>query len=83
MWVFEEMVGGRKLTDIINEDHENVKYGTRCPPLGAFCLCRPCLPLPRLRALLPCTPAANQPESALVCRRPLSGAWWPPFCAHR
>ena len=26
MWVFEEMVGGRKLTDIINEDHENVKY---------------------------------------------------------
>lgn len=26
MWVFEEMVGGRKLTDIINEDHENTKY---------------------------------------------------------
>ena len=26
MWVFEEMVTGRKLTDIINEDHENVKY---------------------------------------------------------
>ena len=26
MWVFEEMVAGRKLTDIINEDHENVKY---------------------------------------------------------
>ena len=26
MWVFEEMVEGRKLTEIINEDHENVKY---------------------------------------------------------
>ncbi|XP_036188740.1 glycerol-3-phosphate dehydrogenase 1-like protein isoform X3 [Myotis myotis] len=26
MWVFEEMVDGRKLTDIINNDHENVKY---------------------------------------------------------
>ena len=26
MWVFEETVNGRKLTDIINNDHENVKY---------------------------------------------------------
>lgn len=26
MWVFEEMVNGRKLTEIINTDHENVKY---------------------------------------------------------
>ena len=26
MWVYEEEVGGRKLTDIINEEHENVKY---------------------------------------------------------
>lgn len=26
MWVFEEDVGGRKLTDIINTDHENVRY---------------------------------------------------------
>lgn len=26
MWVFEEMVNGRKLTEIINEDHENLKY---------------------------------------------------------
>jgi glycerol-3-phosphate dehydrogenase len=26
MWVFEEVVHGRKLTDIINMDHENVKY---------------------------------------------------------
>ena len=26
MWVFEEMVNGRKLIDIINNDHENVKY---------------------------------------------------------
>jgi len=26
MWVFEEQVDGRKLTDIINTEHENVKY---------------------------------------------------------
>ena len=26
MWVFEEIVDGRKLTEIINETHENVKY---------------------------------------------------------
>ena len=26
MWVYEEMVDGRKLTEIINEQHENVKY---------------------------------------------------------
>ncbi|KAJ8385675.1 hypothetical protein AAFF_G00183880 [Aldrovandia affinis] len=26
MWVFEETVDGRKLTDIINTEHENVKY---------------------------------------------------------
>ncbi|KAG9270104.1 glycerol-3-phosphate dehydrogenase 1a [Astyanax mexicanus] len=26
MWVFEEVVDGRKLTDIINTEHENVKY---------------------------------------------------------
>lgn len=26
MWVFEEMVNGRKLTEIINTEHENVKY---------------------------------------------------------
>lgn len=26
MWVFEEDVNGRKLTEIINTDHENVKY---------------------------------------------------------
>lgn len=26
MWVFEETVNGRKLTDIINNDHENIKY---------------------------------------------------------
>lgn len=26
MWVFEEMVDGQKLTDIINTQHENVKY---------------------------------------------------------
>lgn len=26
MWVFEEEIDGRKLTEIINTDHENVKY---------------------------------------------------------
>ncbi|CAG8536292.1 16379_t:CDS:2 [Cetraspora pellucida] len=26
MWVFEEMINGRKLTELINEKHENVKY---------------------------------------------------------
>lgn len=26
MWVYEEEVGGRKLTEIINTEHENVKY---------------------------------------------------------
>ena len=26
MWVYEELIDGRKLTDIINQDHENVKY---------------------------------------------------------
>ena len=26
MWVFEEEVNGRKLTEIINTEHENVKY---------------------------------------------------------
>lgn len=26
MWVFEEMVDGQKLTEIINTKHENVKY---------------------------------------------------------
>ena len=26
MWVFEENVGGKKLTEIINTEHENVKY---------------------------------------------------------
>ncbi|KAM4698655.1 glycerol-3-phosphate dehydrogenase 1-like protein [Rhinophrynus dorsalis] len=26
MWVYEEVIEGRKLTEIINQDHENVKY---------------------------------------------------------
>ncbi len=26
MYVYEELVDGRKLTEIINEEHENVKY---------------------------------------------------------
>lgn len=33
MWVYEEQVDGRNLTDIINEDHENVRYlpGVKLP----------------------------------------------------
>lgn len=33
MWVFEEKVNGRKLTEIINQDHENVRYlpGVKLP----------------------------------------------------
>ena len=33
MWVYEEMIEGRKLTEIINQDHENVKYlpGVKLP----------------------------------------------------
>ncbi len=26
MYVYEEMINGKKLTEIINESHENVKY---------------------------------------------------------
>lgn len=26
MWVFEELVNGQKLSEIINTQHENVKY---------------------------------------------------------
>ena len=34
MWVFEEMVNGQKLTELINTQHENVKYlpGIKLPP---------------------------------------------------
>ena len=33
MWVYEEMIDGQKLTDIINTTHENVKYlpGAKLP----------------------------------------------------
>lgn len=26
MWVYEEVIDGKKLTEIINTEHENVKY---------------------------------------------------------
>lgn len=34
MYVYEEIIDGKKLTDIINETHENVKYlpGHKIPP---------------------------------------------------
>jgi hypothetical protein len=42
MWVFEEKVGDKKLTDIINTEHENVKYlpGAKFTPnlrAGVYC----------------------------------------------
>ncbi|XP_039243637.1 glycerol-3-phosphate dehydrogenase [NAD(+)], cytoplasmic isoform X2 [Pipra filicauda] len=42
MWVLQEEVGGRRLTDIINAEHENVKYlpGHKLPPnvfIGSIC----------------------------------------------
>lgn len=40
MWVYEEMIDGRKLTDIINSEHENVKYlpGHKLPRNVVSCL---------------------------------------------
>lgn len=34
MYVYEEIIDGKKLTEIINETHENVKYlpGKKLPP---------------------------------------------------
>ncbi|ORZ37076.1 NAD-dependent glycerol-3-phosphate dehydrogenase N-terminus-domain-containing protein [Catenaria anguillulae PL171] len=39
MWVFEEMINGQKLTDIINTKHENVKYlpNIKLPPNVKAC----------------------------------------------
>ena len=33
MWVFEEVVNGQRLSDVINEKHENIKYlpGVKLP----------------------------------------------------
>lgn len=41
MWVYEEMVDGRKLTEIINTEHENVKYlpGHKLPKNVVGCCC--------------------------------------------
>lgn len=40
MWVYEEMIDGKKLTEIINTTHENVKYlpGKKLPEnVVSFC----------------------------------------------
>ncbi|XP_054237004.1 glycerol-3-phosphate dehydrogenase 1-like protein isoform X1 [Indicator indicator] len=42
MWVFEEIINGRKLSEIINQEHENVKYlpGYKLPKnqfIGRIC----------------------------------------------
>ena len=43
MWVFEEIVDGRKLSEIINESHENKKYlpGIKLPDnvVSSVCVC--------------------------------------------
>ena len=41
MWVFEETVNGKKLTEIINTDHENVKYlpGIKLPTSVVCFIC--------------------------------------------
>lgn len=51
MWVFEEMVNDRKLSEIINTDHENVKYlpGHKLPANVVSlkrkpCICQPVAP---------------------------------------
>lgn len=42
MWVFEEIIDGKKLTEIINTEHENVKYlpGHKLPKnvVGGLCV---------------------------------------------
>lgn len=52
MWVFEEQVNGRNLTEIINTEHENVKYlpvsahhrsHVLFPPLSLLCTSLPIL----------------------------------------
>jgi glycerol-3-phosphate dehydrogenase len=39
MYVYEEIINGKKLTEIINETHENVKYlpGIKLPPNVVSC----------------------------------------------
>lgn len=39
MYVYEEMINGKKLTEIINETHENVKYlpGQKLPANVVSC----------------------------------------------
>lgn len=42
MWVFEELIDGKKLTEIINTTHENVKYlpGKKLPEnVVSFFMC--------------------------------------------
>lgn len=41
MWVYEEMIDGKKLTEIINTTHENVKYlpGKKLPENVVSILC--------------------------------------------
>ena len=56
MWVFEEVVDGRNLTEIINTDHENVKYlPVRSGTPGPLCAAQ----LPRVAASAGWDPATG------------------------
>lgn len=50
MWVFQENVDGKNLTDIINNEHENVKYLPVRPPA---CLVPPVVPVVPVVPLTP------------------------------
>merc|ERR1711988_1942924 len=76
MWVFEEMIDGKPLTQIINETHENVKYlkGAKFTPnvvadpdiasavSGATMICF-CLPHQFLKPMVPKIVAAAAPSA--------------------
>lgn len=50
MWVYEEMINGQRLSDIINEKHENIKYlpGIKLPVnvVCTYFACATCATLP-------------------------------------
>ena len=66
MWVYQEQVDGKNLTDIINTEHENVKY----LPVRASAA-RPTQPVLVLSVLSPsCAPGAGRVSSSLTTSSP-------------
>jgi hypothetical protein len=51
MWVYQEQVDGKNLTDIINEKHENVK----CANLASICSLHPPPQTPDATQQWPCS----------------------------